>query len=214
MPSASRSLARASTAPTKCEPAELQRSSLKITDDAAAARWPDNLHRHRADPDRRGQPARLHARCSARASWSARPCRAGAIVVFESTVYPGVTEEICGPALEKASGLKCGVDFTLGYSPERINPGDQEHPLEKIIKVVAGQDAETLDRLSADLRRDRRGRHPRGAVDQGRRGRQGHREHPARRQHRADERGLENLRPGRHPLSATCSLRPARSGIS
>jgi UDP-N-acetyl-D-galactosamine dehydrogenase len=73
----------------------------------------------------------------------------GAIVVFESTVYPGVTEEICGPALEKASGLSCGTDFTLGYSPERINPGDKEHPLEKIIKVVAGQDEATLERLSA-----------------------------------------------------------------
>jgi len=73
----------------------------------------------------------------------------GAIVVFESTVYPGVTEEICGPALEQASGLECGVDFTLGYSPERINPGDKDHPIEKIIKVVAGQDAATLDRLSA-----------------------------------------------------------------
>jgi UDP-N-acetyl-D-glucosamine/UDP-N-acetyl-D-galactosamine dehydrogenase len=71
----------------------------------------------------------------------------GAAVVFESTVYPGVTEEICGPALEKASGLRCGVDFKLGYSPERINPGDKEHPLEKIIKVVAGQDGETLARL-------------------------------------------------------------------
>jgi UDP-N-acetyl-D-galactosamine dehydrogenase len=71
----------------------------------------------------------------------------GATVVFESTVYPGVTEEICGPALERASGLKCGVDFTLGYSPERINPGDKEHPLEKIVKVVAGQDEATLDRL-------------------------------------------------------------------
>ena len=73
----------------------------------------------------------------------------GAVVVFESTVYPGATEEICGPALEKSSGLKCGADFKLGYSPERINPGDTEHPLEKIVKVVAGQDAETLDRLSA-----------------------------------------------------------------
>ena len=72
----------------------------------------------------------------------------GSVVVFESTVYPGVTEEICGPALEKASGLKCGVDFKLGYSPERINPGDKEHPLEKIIKVVAGQDDETLARLA------------------------------------------------------------------
>lgn len=73
----------------------------------------------------------------------------GAIAVFESTVYPGVTEEICGPALERASGLKCGTDFTLGYSPERINPGDKDHPLESIIKVVAGQDSKTLDRLSA-----------------------------------------------------------------
>jgi UDP-N-acetyl-D-galactosamine dehydrogenase len=73
----------------------------------------------------------------------------GAIVVFESTVYPGVTEEICGPLLERSSRLKCGTDFTLGYSPERINPGDSAHPIEKIVKVVAGQDAATLQRLSA-----------------------------------------------------------------
>jgi UDP-N-acetyl-D-galactosamine dehydrogenase len=71
----------------------------------------------------------------------------GAIVVFESTVYPGVTEEICAPALEAASGLKCGEDFKLGYSPERINPGDREHPIEKITKVVAGQDEPTSARL-------------------------------------------------------------------
>ncbi len=74
----------------------------------------------------------------------------GASVVFESTVYPGVTEEVCAPALEQASGLKAGEDFKLGYSPERINPGDKAHPLEKIVKVVAGQDSETLDKL-ADL---------------------------------------------------------------
>jgi UDP-N-acetyl-D-glucosamine/UDP-N-acetyl-D-galactosamine dehydrogenase len=72
----------------------------------------------------------------------------GSIVVFESTVYPGVTEEICGPALERASGLKAGVDFKLGYSPERINPGDKAHPIEKITKVVAGEDAATLDTLA------------------------------------------------------------------
>lgn len=72
----------------------------------------------------------------------------GAIVVFESTVFPGVTEEICAPALERASGLKAGVDFKLGYSPERINPGDKAHPIEKIVKVVAGQDAATLDTLA------------------------------------------------------------------
>ena len=73
----------------------------------------------------------------------------GAVVVFESTVYPGATEEICGPALERSSGLKCGVDFQLGYSPERINPGDKDNRLEKIVKVVAGQDDATLQRLSA-----------------------------------------------------------------
>jgi UDP-N-acetyl-D-galactosamine dehydrogenase len=72
----------------------------------------------------------------------------GAIVVFESTVFPGVTEEICAPALERASGLKAGADFKLGYSPERINPGDKAHPIEKIVKVVAGQDAGTLDTLA------------------------------------------------------------------
>ena len=74
--------------------------------------------------------------------------KAGAAVVYESTVWPGLTEEICGPILEEASGLVCGVDFHLGYSPERINPGDREHTLERIIKVVAGQDDETLERVA------------------------------------------------------------------
>ena len=76
--------------------------------------------------------------------------RAGAIIVFESTVYPGVTEDFCGPLLEKFSGLRRGVDFKLGYSPERINPGDKEHRFETITKVVAGQDARTLD-ICADV---------------------------------------------------------------
>ncbi|MFO1187840.1 MAG: nucleotide sugar dehydrogenase [Alphaproteobacteria bacterium] len=71
-----------------------------------------------------------------------------AVVVFESTVYPGLTEEICGPLLEKSSGLEVGKDFHLGYSPERINPGDREHTIEKIVKVVAGDDAETLERVA------------------------------------------------------------------
>lgn len=69
----------------------------------------------------------------------------GSIIVFESTVYPGVTEEICVPIIERESGLKCGRDFKVGYSPERINPGDHEHRLENIIKVVSGMDNETLD---------------------------------------------------------------------
>src|SRR3954463_16124679 len=72
----------------------------------------------------------------------------GAVVVFESTVYPGVTEEICGPILAKVSGLVQGKDFKLGYSPERINPGDKEHTLERIVKVVSGEDAATLDRVA------------------------------------------------------------------
>lgn len=72
----------------------------------------------------------------------------GAVVVYESTVYPGLTEEICGPELERASGLRAGTDFSLGYSPERINPGDREHTLERITKVVAGQDQATLERVA------------------------------------------------------------------
>lgn len=73
----------------------------------------------------------------------------GAIVVFESTVYPGVTEDVCGPALETASGLVCGKDFHLGYSPERINPGDREHTIDRITKVVAGQTPDVTARLVA-----------------------------------------------------------------
>ena len=71
------------------------------------------------------------------------------VVVYESTVYPGVTEDICGPLLEAGSGLECGRDFFLGYSPERINPGDREHTIDKITKVVSGQTPEVLDRVAA-----------------------------------------------------------------
>src|SRR5579864_4137589 len=74
--------------------------------------------------------------------------RPGAVVVFESTVYPGLTRETCGPLLAKASGLRQGIDFKLGYSPERINPGDTVHRLETITKIVAGEDEETLDRVA------------------------------------------------------------------
>jgi UDP-N-acetyl-D-glucosamine/UDP-N-acetyl-D-galactosamine dehydrogenase len=70
------------------------------------------------------------------------------VVVYESTVYPGVTEDVCGPELERHSGLKCGLDFFLGYSPERINPGDKEHTVDRITKVIAGQTPEVLDRLA------------------------------------------------------------------
>lgn len=75
--------------------------------------------------------------------------QSGSLVIFESTVYPGVTEEVCGPLLQELSGLVCGTEFFLGYSPERMNPGDKEHTLQSIVKVVAGQDATTLERVAA-----------------------------------------------------------------
>lgn len=73
----------------------------------------------------------------------------GSIVVYESTVYPGATEETCIPILEQESGLTCGVDFKIGYSPERINPGDKVHRLETIIKIVSGMDEESLEEIAA-----------------------------------------------------------------
>lgn len=72
----------------------------------------------------------------------------GSIVVYESTVYPGVTEDVCIPILEKESGLKCGKDFKVGYSPERINPGDKVHRLETIVKIVSGMDEESLEEIA------------------------------------------------------------------
>jgi UDP-N-acetyl-D-galactosamine dehydrogenase len=77
-----------------------------------------------------------------------RNLKRGAVVVFESTVYPGVTEEVCGPILEEESGFTRGRDFFLGYSPERINPGDKEHTLERIVKVIAGENDATTDRMA------------------------------------------------------------------
>jgi len=77
-----------------------------------------------------------------------RNLQKGSIVVYESTVYPGVTEDVCVPVLEKESGLKCGVDFKIGYSPERINPGDKVHRLENIVKIVSGMDDESLEEIA------------------------------------------------------------------
>ena len=71
----------------------------------------------------------------------------GSIVVFESTVFPGVTEDVCVPILENESGMKCGIDFKVGYSPERINPGDKIHRLENITKIVSGMDEESLEEI-------------------------------------------------------------------
>jgi UDP-N-acetyl-D-galactosamine dehydrogenase len=77
-----------------------------------------------------------------------RNLQKGAVVVYESTVYPSVTEDICGPVLERASGMRCGRDFKIGYSPERVNPGDKGHGLTNIIKVVSAQDRKTLNLLA------------------------------------------------------------------
>jgi UDP-N-acetyl-D-glucosamine/UDP-N-acetyl-D-galactosamine dehydrogenase len=82
-----------------------------------------------------------------------RVMSAGAIVVLESTVYPGATEEVVGPALARASGMRCGTDFFLGYSPERINPGDRQHTVERLTKVVAGQNPEVTERIATIYRR-------------------------------------------------------------
>jgi UDP-N-acetyl-D-galactosamine dehydrogenase len=122
------------------ERAELAASTMRYTDSAADLAECDFFVV--------AVPTPVDAKCSPDFSLLVRACqtigpvmRPGSIVVFESTVHPGATEEICGPELEKMSGLRCGIDFKLGYSPERINPGDREHPLEKIVKIVAGQDA-------------------------------------------------------------------------
>ena len=129
------------------DPETLAASSLEITTDAAALR--DSTFFVIAVPtpiDANHRPD-LTPVISASATIGAF-LRPGSVVVYESTVYPGVTEDICGPVLEQASGLVRGRDFKLGYSPERINPGDREHSFEKIIKVVSGEDTETLDRVA------------------------------------------------------------------
>ncbi|MFN2644915.1 MAG: nucleotide sugar dehydrogenase, partial [Burkholderiales bacterium] len=78
-----------------------------------------------------------------------RYMKRGAIVVYESTVYPGATEEVCVPILERASGMRWKQDFHVGYSPERINPGDKEHTFTRILKIVSGDDAQTLEKVAA-----------------------------------------------------------------
>jgi UDP-N-acetyl-D-galactosamine dehydrogenase len=130
------------------EPARLRASTLKLTAE------PDDIVGHDVyivtvptPVDDQNEPD-LSPVMSACATVG-RVIRPGAVVVFESTVYPGVTEDICGPALERASGLTCGRDFFLGYSPERINPGDREHTVDRITKVVAGQTAEITRTLAA-----------------------------------------------------------------
>ena len=103
-----------------------------------------------------------------------RHMRKGAVVVYESTVYPGATEEVCVPILEETSGFRFERDFTVGYSPERINPGDKVHTLESIVKVVSGSDAPTLELAGRHLRESGVGRYSQSILHQGGGGGQGH----------------------------------------
>ena len=122
----------------------------------------------------------------------------GDIVVYELTVYPGVTEDVCIPVLEKASGLKWKTDFNVGYSPERINPGDKERRFDNILKIVSADTPETLDNRRRRLQKRRHRGHTPRLVDSRRRVRQSAGEHPARHQHRPDQRGRADLRPAGH----------------
>ncbi len=130
------------------DPADLQATSLRITCDPADLA--DRTVFVVAVPTPVDAQKRPDLTPLVRASETVgRALRPGAIVVYESTVYPGVTDEVCAPVLERVSGLRRGVDFKLGYSPERINPGDKVHTLERIVKVVSGEDAESLERVAA-----------------------------------------------------------------
>jgi UDP-N-acetyl-D-galactosamine dehydrogenase len=129
------------------QPSVLRAATLFITDDAAAIRSAQTFIITVPTPvDADNRPDLAHVRTACRTIGAAM--KKGAVVVLESTVYPGVTEDVCGPALAEASGLKAGKDFFLGYSPERINPGDRENTIDKITKVVAGQTLETTQALT------------------------------------------------------------------
>jgi len=128
--------------------AELRKTRLRLTDDPEALGEASFLIvtvPTPIDAERRPDLAPLQSACGL----IGPRLKPGAVVVFESTVYPGLTREVCGPLLASASGLRQGIDFKLGYSPERINPGDRQHRLETIVKIVAGEDAETLERIAA-----------------------------------------------------------------
>ena len=127
---------------------ELKESGLKLTSRAADLAGASVFIVTVPTPIDAERRPDLHALSSA-CTLIGPSMRPGAVVVFESTVYPGLTREICGPILAKASGLRQGIDFKLGYSPERINPGDTAHRLETITKVVAGEDDATLERVAA-----------------------------------------------------------------
>jgi UDP-N-acetyl-D-glucosamine/UDP-N-acetyl-D-galactosamine dehydrogenase len=129
------------------ETAALQAESLELTSDPSRLQRASFVIIAVPTPvDRAKRPDLSHLIEASRLV--GRNLTAGATVVYESTVYPGCTEEICAPILETESGLKAGQDFKVGYSPERVNPGDAEHTLDKVTKIVSGQDAETCEKLA------------------------------------------------------------------
>ena len=127
--------------------ANLQASGMELTDQAADMAGADIFIVTVPTPVDADDRPDLGAVCAA-CETVGGVMSEGAVVVLESTVYPGVTEEICGPLLEKVSGLSCGRQFFLGYSPERVNPGDREHTVERITKVVSGQTPEVTELLA------------------------------------------------------------------
>lgn len=128
-------------------PEALKSSNLRLTSESTVLREADFIIVAVPTPvDRAKRPDLSHLEEASRLV--GRNLQRGATVVYESTVYPGCTEEICIPILERESGLKAGLDFKVGYSPERINPGDPEHTIENVVKVVAGQNAETTELLA------------------------------------------------------------------
>ena len=140
-------LARGVDVTREVEAAELRNCGLKVTSSAEDLVGSDFFVVAVPTPIDEDKRPDLRAMMGA-SETVGKAIRKGAIVVYESTVYPGVTEEVCGPILERVSGLTRGKDFFLGYSPERINPGDREHRLETIVKVVSGEDARTLEIVS------------------------------------------------------------------
>ena len=131
----------------EAERSELAQAKLRLTSEAsemAEASFFIITVPTPIDADRRPDLAAVTSACET----IGRVIRPGGIVVLESTVYPGVTEEICGPVIARTSGLRQGIDFNVGYSPERINPGDKEHTIERIVKVVSGDSAASLERVA------------------------------------------------------------------
>src|SRR3954453_9029988 len=128
---------------------QLKASSLKLTDQAADCAGADVYIVTVPTPvDSSNTPDLTAVLAATRAIAGLIDPAKRPTIVYESTVYPGVTEDICGPEIERAGGLKRGRDFRLGYSPERINPGDRAHTIDKITKVIAGEDAEVVEQLA------------------------------------------------------------------